>query len=638
MKKIGRYEIISEIGRGAMGVVYLAKDPVIDRQLAIKTIRLMGLVKDESEEFLKRFYQEAKAAGNLSHPNIVTVHDAGFDKEIEMHYLVMEYIPGKTLKEIIQQKVPLTYEEKAMILEKVSDALVYAHSKGIIHRDIKPANIIISGPDSIKITDFGIAKLPASHLTTDGQYLGTPTYMSPEQVMGKPVDERSDIFSFGIVAYELISYQKPFYGNNLTEVSHKIVYENQITLKEIDKDCPEILCYIVDKCLSKDPNLRFQGAKEISKELKNFILIPKKTESGTEDTVIIKEKKEEEKKEIEIPKKVSVIKEKKRESLRLRFLNYFKSKKSLEFLSYEIYFKWVISISLIWIVLWVFFLGYIYLKGKNINPKKANYFFISPMEVKQLIAKGKAFLNENQYEKALPYFEKALLVNPSSPYLIQEVLNIRSQIDYKLKVEEENFQVEFYIEKGKEALRKKDYTSARVYFLKVLETDPKNEEAKSYIKKLDEWKKVKKPIVIPEKPKEPIVQREEKVIPEQIQRKEEKILEPKMEILFNSPIPEGYFVVSINNKQIIRKTFNFYTKKGFLAKEFKGGYINEFIPIKIGQNSIQIWVTKIGRDAYTSYKKVDLEIKDSTLYFINILMDEKEKKLNLEITEKTLGN
>lgn len=636
MKKIGRYEIISEIGRGAMGVVYLAKDPVIDRQLAIKTIRLMGLMKDENEEFLKRFYQEAKAAGNLSHPSIVTVHDAGFDKDTEMHYLVMEYIPGKTLKEIIQQKVPLTYEEKAMILEKVSDALVYAHSKGIVHRDIKPANIIISGPNSIKITDFGIAKLPTSHLTTDGQYLGTPTYMSPEQVMGKPVDLRSDIFSFGIVAYELLTYQKPFYGNNLTEVSHKIAYENPIPLKEIDKDCPEILCYIVDKCLSKDPNLRFQSAKEISEELKNFILIPKREETEGEATVIIKEKKEE--KEIEIPQEVPVIKEKKRESLRLRFLNYFKSKKSLEFLSYEIYFKWVISISLIWIVIWVFFLGYIYLKGKSINPKKTNYFFISPMEVKQLIVKGKAFLNENQYEKALPYFEKALLINPSSPYLIQEVLNIRSQINYKLKIEEENFQVEFYIEKGEEALRKKDYTSARVYFLKVLETDPKNEEAQSYIKKLDEWKKVKKPIVIPEKPKEEILQKEEKVIPEQVQRKEEKILEPKMEIRFNSPIPEGYLVVSINNKQIMRKTFNFYTKKGFLGKEFKGGYINEFLPIKIGQNSIQIWVTKIGRDGYTTYQKIDMEIKNSMLYTINILLNEKEKKLNLEVSEKSLGN
>lgn len=636
MKKIGRYEIISEIGRGAMGVVYLAKDPVIDRQLAIKTIRLMGLVKDESEEFLKRFYQEAKAAGNLSHPNIVTVHDAGFDKEIEMHYIVMEYIPGKTLKEIIQQKVPLTYEEKAMILEKVSDALVYAHSKGIVHRDIKPANIIISGPDSIKITDFGIAKLPTSHLTTDGQYLGTPTYMSPEQVKGEPVDLRSDIFSFGIVAYELISYQKPFYGNNLTEVSHKIAYENAIPLKEVIKDCPDILCYIVDKCLSKNPNLRFQSAKEISKELKNFILISKKEERDTLDTVIIKEKVEE--KEVKMPQEMPVIKKKKRESLRLKVINYFKSKKSLEFLSYEIYLKWVISISFIWIMIWVFFLGYIYFKGKNINPKKTNYFFISPIEVKQLIVKGKAFLKENQYEKALSYFEKALLINPSSPYLIQEVTNIRSQIDYKLKIEEESFQVEFYIEKGEEALRKKDYTSARVHFLKVLETDPKNEVAKSYIKKLDEWKKVKKPIVISEKPKEEILQKKEEIAPKQVQKKEEKILEPKMEIRFNSPIPEGYLVVSINNKQIIRKTFNFYTKKGFLGKEFKGGYINEFLPIKTGQNSIQVWVTKIGKDGYTSYQKVDLEIKDSILYIINILMDEKAKKINLEVSEKSFGN
>lgn len=632
MKKIGRYEIISEIGRGAMGVVYLARDPVIDRQLAIKTIRLMGLMKSESEEFLKRFYQEAKAAGGLSHPNIVTVHDAGFDKEIELHYIVMEYIPGKTLKEIIQQKVPLSFEEKAMVLEKVSDALAYAHSKGIIHRDIKPANIIISGPDSIKITDFGIAKLPASQLTTDGQYLGTPTYMSPEQVLGKQVDARSDIFSFGIVAYEFLSYQKPFSGNNLTEVSHKIAYENPIPLKELLPDCPQVFLYIVDKCLSKDPNLRFQSAKEISKELKNFILIPKKEEKEPEDTVIVK--KEEEAKTFE----TVVNFDKKKKTLRQKFIDYFKSKKSLEFLSYEIYLKWVILIASFWILIWFALISHLYIKGKNISPKEKSYYFISPFELKQLISKGKAFLRENQYEKALSYFEKALLANPTSPYLIKEVTGIRSLIDYNLKVEDISSQVNFYLEKGEESLRKKDYTSAKVHFSKVLEIDPENLEAKLYIEKIEEWRKAKKPIIVPEKPKEEIPK---KIVEEKIEtpvKKEARILEPKMEIRFKSPIPEGYLVVSLNGKQIIRKTFNFYVKKGILGKEFKGGSIEEPLPIKAGENSIQVWVTKIGKDGYTAYEKLDLDIKNSTLYIITVNLEDNLKKLSLDLAESAFGN
>lgn len=615
--------------------MYLARDPVIDRNLAIKTIRMMGLLKEEKEEFLKRFYQEAKAAGNLSHPNIVTIHDAGFDSEKEMHYIVMEYIPGKTLKEIIQQKVPLSYEEKALILEKIADALSYAHSKGIVHRDIKPANVIISGPESIKITDFGIAKIPFSQLTTDGQYLGTPTYMSPEQVLGKPVDKRSDIFSFGIVAYELFSYQKPFTGNNLTEVSHKIAYENPIPLKEILPDCPEVLLYIVDKSLSKDPDLRFQDAKEISKELKNFVLIPKTEEKGPEDTIILKEEAKKIEKEetygtkrVEKPAKVG---------FRQKFLNRLRSNKSLQFLSFEIYPKWVFLIIFIWVALWSVILGALHLKAKNLGRIEENYSFINPVEIKGWIEKGRAFLKENEYEKALNYFEKALLVNPSSPYLIKEVSSIRTLIYYNLKTKDTQKEVEFYLLKGEEALRKKDYTSAKIHFSKVLEIDPENSEAKDYLKRIEEWKKAKKPIVIPEKPKVEMAKVEEKKI-ETPQVKEEKVLEPKMEIRFKSPIPEGHIMVSLNGKQIIKKSFNFYVKKGLIGKEFKGGYLEEPLPVKAGQNSLKIWITKFGKDGFTAYQELQIDVKSSTFYKLNLQLDEKEKKLNVNIEETYFGN
>lgn len=616
-----------------MGVVYLAIDPLIGRQLAIKTIRMMGLMQDEKEEFLKRFNQEAKAAGNLSHPNIVTVHDAGFDQEKELHYIVMEYIPGKTLKEIIQQKVPLSYEEKALILEKVSDALSYAHSKGVVHRDVKPANIIISGPDSIKITDFGIAKIPHSQLTTDGQYLGTPTYMSPEQVLGKGIDKRSDIFSLGIVAYELVSYQKPFSGSNLTEVSHKIAYENPVPLKEILPDCPDVLLYIIDKCLSKDPSLRFQDCKDISRELKSFLLIPKKEEKDLEATVIVKE---EEKPKTGKTYETKVMGKKEKIGFRQKFLNNLKSNKTFQFLSFEIYLKWVFLIVFLWIGFWSSVLGLIYLKAKNLGKIEKNYSFVSPFEMKQWIEKGKAFLKDNQYEKALNYFEKALLVNPSSRYLIKEVREIRTLIDYNLKVNDTQKEIEFYILKGEEALRKKDYTSAKIHFSKVLEIDPENEDAKSYLKKLEEWRKAKKPIVVPEKPKVEVAQKEENKV-EEPKKTQEKILEPKMEIRFKSPIPEGHIMVSLNGKQIIKKSFNFYVKKGFLGKEFKGGYLEEPLPVKAGTNSLKIWITKFGKDGFTAYQDFQIDVKNSTLYILNLQLDEKEKKLNVNIEESYFG-
>lgn len=632
IKKIGRYEIIAEIGRGAMGVVFLAKDPLIERQLAIKTIRLFGLMQDEREEFLKRFYQEAKAAGGLSHPNIVTVHDVGFDEDKEIHYIVMEYVPGKTLKEIIQQKVPLTFEEKAMILEKVADALSYAHSKGVIHRDIKPANIIISGPDSIKITDFGIAKLQSSHLTTNGQYLGTPTYMSPEQVLGKNIDKRSDIFSFGIVAYELLSYQKPFYGNNLTEVSHKIAYEDPIPLKEICPDCPEILLYIVDKSLSKNPALRFQDAKEISEELKKYYLIPRQEKEEGEATVILKEKPKEESFE-------TIIAKEKKKSLKARFLNFFKSKKGLEFLAGEVYLKWIFLIIFGWIGFWFFIIGYLYLSNLPGKIESLEYRYFDAMELRKEIGKGKAFIEKGDYEKAIKFFEKVLIKIPSSPYLIKQVTDLRNLIEYNVKIEERGYQINFYMKKGEEALRKKDYFSARIYFSKVLEIEPNNLDAKAYIKKLEGWQKEKKPIILTNEKKEEIKEIKE---PEKIEVSERKLkeeyIEPKLYLYFRSPIEEGYFTVSMDGKQIIRKAFNFFQKKGFLKKEFSGGEIEEQLPAIEGKHKIQVWITKIGKGGYTSYGSIEVDMKASHSYIIKIFLNEEQKKLDLKLEEKKIAN
>ncbi|MGH9458850.1 MAG: protein kinase domain-containing protein [Thermoanaerobaculia bacterium] len=268
---LGRYEVVRELGKGAMGIVYLARDPVIGRLVALKTIRLNDTGDaDEVREFQQRFVREAQAAGILSHPAIVTVHDIGQDEEKGVSFIAMEYVEGPTLKEAIAQGKPLSHASIARILAQVADALDYAHSRGIVHRDVKPANIIICGEDRVKITDFGIAKIAteAVNLTTTGQFLGTPNYMSPEQVKGTAVDGRTDIFSLGVVLYECLTRRKPFGGDSLTTISYRIVHEPFATPHEIDPSIPQEFDEIVNRCLAKEPADRYQHARDVAAGLR----------------------------------------------------------------------------------------------------------------------------------------------------------------------------------------------------------------------------------------------------------------------------------------------------------------------------------------------------------------------------------
>ncbi len=266
MTKLGRYEVLSELGKGAMGVVYLAKDPVIGRMVAVKTIRTSQMGEDDSEsrEFRERFVREAQTAGILSHPNIVTIHDIGEDAESRTSFIAMEYIEGRNLKSVLSDKKKFPWDEVADLIAQIGEALDYAHRKGIIHRDVKPANIILTTDGKIKITDFGIAKVASSNLTTTGQFLGTPNYMSPEQVSGAPVDGRSDIFSLGVVLYELLTNRKPFQGDNLTAISYKIVHEDFTPLGDLSSDVPQEFSPILARAMAKDPWNRYQRGKDMA--------------------------------------------------------------------------------------------------------------------------------------------------------------------------------------------------------------------------------------------------------------------------------------------------------------------------------------------------------------------------------------
>jgi serine/threonine protein kinase len=270
--KLGRYEITDEIGKGAMGVVYLARDPLIGRLVALKTFRIGYSVRDqEMEQFRIRFLREAQSAGILTHPNIVTIHDVVEGSEDGLAFIAMEYVRGTNLKLLLQGDQALGLPFVLDVITQVGDALDYAHSNRVVHRDVKPANILITTDNKVKITDFGIARLDSSNLTQEGQLLGTPNYMAPEQIQGKEVDHRADLFSLGVVLYEMLTRHKPFQGENLTVVSHRIVYDHFTPPREYVQNLPPGLEPVLVKALEKDPARRYQRAREMVDDLRRLV-------------------------------------------------------------------------------------------------------------------------------------------------------------------------------------------------------------------------------------------------------------------------------------------------------------------------------------------------------------------------------
>jgi eukaryotic-like serine/threonine-protein kinase len=284
LTKAGRYQIVSELGRGSMGVVYQGFDPVIGRTVAIKTMLIEGLSTAEFQEYKTRFQREAQAAGILAHPNIVTVYDFGEDEGVL--FLAMEYLEGKSLQAIVEKQHILPLETIVPMFDQVCSALDHAHTHKIVHRDIKPANIMILDSGLVKVTDFGIAKMMSMGMTQAGQVLGTPNYMSPEQVKGRAVDGRSDIFSLGVILYELVTGEKPFGGQNITTVIYKIINENPIPPRELDATIHPGLSYVIQKSLAKSPEERYQTCRELADDLKNYRSLGGAT--APSETVVIK--------------------------------------------------------------------------------------------------------------------------------------------------------------------------------------------------------------------------------------------------------------------------------------------------------------------------------------------------------------
>lgn len=263
---LGRYEVLARLGEGAMGTVYKARDPLLDRLVAIKTVNL-NLPPEDLAEYEARFYQEARAAGGLSHPNIVVIHDIG--KTEQVAFMAMEYLEGRELRSILSQRGALPAEEAVRIAAQVADGLAYAHGRGVVHRDIKPTNIMVGRDGHAKITDFGIARMRTSELKTmTGMILGSPRYMSPEQVSGKRADHRSDLFALGVVLYEMLTGQPPFHADSVHGVMYQTMNTNPPAPSRLRQSVPPILDFVVAKALAKSPEARYQDARELAQDLR----------------------------------------------------------------------------------------------------------------------------------------------------------------------------------------------------------------------------------------------------------------------------------------------------------------------------------------------------------------------------------
>jgi serine/threonine-protein kinase len=271
----GRYRVIEPVGSGAMGTVYKGRDPAIDRSVALKTIRFDSIA-DSSEvgELKERLIREAIAAGNLSHPNIVTIYDVGVQGNLQ--YIAMEYIAGYTLEALLKRNLELNYRIVADIIKQVNSALEYAHNTGVVHRDIKPANIMVMDDFKVKVMDFGIAHFRSSSMTQTGVAMGTPSYISPELLQGHEVTPATDIYSLGVVLYELLTRRKPFVAENISSLIYKIIHEQPPSPTSIDSKIPALFDHIVKKSLAKKPQDRYRSAKEFGDALGDFTYSMKK--------------------------------------------------------------------------------------------------------------------------------------------------------------------------------------------------------------------------------------------------------------------------------------------------------------------------------------------------------------------------
>lgn len=567
--QVDRYEIIETLGRGAMGIVYLARDPMINRNVALKTLRL-DVDVDTADEFRERFLREAQAAGRLNHPGIVTIHDIGEDRSSGVVFIAMEYIEGRDLKEILASGHRFRPSEAARIVADVAVALDYAHQMGVIHRDIKPGNLILTHDGSARIADFGIARMESSNLTVDGQFIGTPNFMSPEQINGQPLDGRSDLFSLGVVLFSLLTGQRPFTAETMHQVTRKILEESPPIPSVVDPSVPAAFNPIVLKCLQKDPDKRFQTGLELAQVLAALArsLVRREPEDDEATSVHAADL------ETRIRgglSRVRVPGDRRAEgsSLRRKWNRLRDSVVLPEPLRWEVQGTWATAIVGGWAVLWLVIGSFLVMQSRAEPPPAPSAGSTRNLNrTAAALWTARTALADGNLESAATAASAALDQAPGSPAARELMARIHRLQETERTSAATQRQVAKLVEEGRSAYRAGRYSTAMERFTEALDLDPQSEIASDYLELARDRAH--------QTSRRPTTSTASRTRGEELNLDRATMPQARQEsgtarltVYYNCPINAGSVVVTVDGETLSEIPFD-HTTKGFLGFKVDG--------------------------------------------------------------------
>jgi len=588
---VGRYEIEKTLGRGAMGIVYLARDPLIDRKVALKTLRL-DVDVDVADEFRERFLREAQAAGRLNHPGIVTIHDVGEDRSSGVLYIAMEYIEGRDLKEILASGHRFRPSEAARIVADVAVALDYAHQMGVVHRDIKPGNLILTHDGSARIADFGIARLESSNLTMDGQFIGTPNFMSPEQIAGGPIDGRSDIFSLGVVLFTLLTGQRPYTGGTMHQVTRRIIEDPTPIPSTIKEGVPAAFNPIVVKCLDKDPDRRFQTGGELANVLATLArsLVRREPDDDLRTSIHspdLDTRTGEGMPALRVPRVDAGL-----ENPLRRIWRQYRNRIVLpEPMYWEVDRGWGWTIIGAWAVMWAVIFGFLmtqWFPEPFAAPSAGATRNLSRTAGALWSARDALAAGELERARSAALF--ALDQAPASPAARALASETERRIEADRTSATTQLRVAELVDEGRQAYRSGNYVKAAEHFREALELDPQSELAAGYLELAEDRSRQtrrQRSTSAPARVSGP----ELKLSHANVPAAKPKPGNARITVYYNCPINAGTVTIAVDGETTVEIPFD-HTKKGFLGLKTEGrGTIKRVFLVPSGKRSVAVTIT-----------------------------------------------
>ena len=596
---VGRYEVERTLGRGAMGIVYLARDPLIDRKVALKTLRL-DVDVEVADEFRERFLREAQAAGRLNHPGIVTIHDVGEDRSSGVLYIAMEYIEGRDLKQILASGHRFRPSEVARIIADVAVALDYAHQMGVIHRDIKPGNLILTHDGSARIADFGIARMESSNLTTDGQFIGTPSFMSPEQITAGPIDGRSDLFSLGVVLYTLLTGQRPFSGETMHHVTRKIVEAPAPIPSLVADSVPAAFNPIVVKCLDKDPDRRFQTGTELASVLAALARSLVRREPGDDlGTAVHSPDLDTRTGERLPPVRMPEAQPGGWRSLLQAWSRLGERIDLPEPLTWEVTPTWTWTIIGAWALIWLATIGFL----TTLKPEEP---FAAPSagatrnlnRTAHMLWNAGDAMAAGELERAREAVQSALDQAPASPAARALAREIGSEIELQRTSSKTQARVAELVSEGRQAYRSGNYATAVGHFKQALELDPQSELAADYLGLAEDRSRQTRRQRSSSAPSR--VSSPELVLSAALPVARQAPGNARITVYYNCPINAGSVTIAVDGETLADIPFD-HTKKGFLGLKTEGsGIVKRVLLAPSGARTVAVTITDKKRGVIAS--------------------------------------